>query len=133
MHLIPCTCDEYTSMIDKPWIFCLSHQQQPRYEPVTYCTYLPALGSSNNWNIIKFSQKATTSEDYEHINQVLIYGISDNMASMVQYGKYGSKNKTYTSTMGCYVIKFLSEAYNLQYATICHGQKSSAGELVVNS
>ena len=32
------------------------------------------------------------------------------MALLVQYGKYGAMNKTDTTTMGYYVIKFVSDA-----------------------
>ena len=33
--------------------------------------------------------------------------------------------------MGYYVVKFVSEAYTLQYDTTCDGQISLSGELVV--
>ena len=55
------------------------------------------------------------------------------MASLVKYGKYGTINKRDTSTMGYYVIKFVSESYTWQDDTICYGQISSAGELVVKA
>ena len=29
-----------------------------------------------------------TSKDFEEIRQVVLYGMSDNMASLVQFGKY---------------------------------------------
>ena len=51
------------------------------------------------------------------------------MNSLVQYGKYGAMNTTDTSTMGYYVIKFVSEAYTLQYENTCDGKISSADEL----
>ena len=72
------------------------------------------------------SHKSTTSKGFEEINQVILYGISDNMSSLVQYGKYGSMNTTNTSTMGYYVIKFVSDAYTLQYDTTCEGQLISS-------
>ena len=104
----------------------LTPKQQPHYQPVINCSYWPVLGSFNSWNIIKLSHKATTSEAFEDINQVLIYGIGENMATLVQYGKYGSMNTTDTPTMGYYVIKFVSEAYGLQKVTTCDGQIISA-------
>ena len=55
------------------------------------------------------------------------------MASLVQYGKYDTINKTYTRTMGHYVIKFVSEVYNLQYDNTCDEKISSAGDLVVKA
>ena len=65
------------------------------------------LGYFNNWNIIKLSHKATTSEAFEDIYQVSLDGISDNMASLVQPGKYGATDTTDTPKMGYYVIKFV--------------------------
>ena len=58
---IPCACADWTSMLDKTWIRGLTPQQKPRYQPVTYFTYWPVLGSFNNWNIIIFPHKETTS------------------------------------------------------------------------
>ena len=55
------------------------------------------------------------------------------MASLVQSGKYGAMDTTGTSTMGYYVIKFVSESYTLQYDTTCNGVIVSAGELVVKA
>ena len=66
------------------------------------------LGYFNNWNIIQLSHKATSCEEIDKINQVVLDVISDNMAALVQTGKYGAINKTYTTAMGYYVIKFIS-------------------------
>ena len=52
------------------------------------------------------------------------------MAALVQTNKYGDINTTYTTTMGYYVIKFMSEAYTLQEETAYSGQISTSGELV---
>ena len=70
--------------------------------------------SFNNWDIIIFSYKATTSEAFEDIFQVVLDGISENMVSLVQYGNYVAVNTIYSATMGYYVIKFLSGSYNVQ-------------------
>ena len=77
------------------------------------------------------SHKATKSEAFEEIHQVFIDRISDNMASLVQHGNYGSINTTDKSTMGYYVIKFVSEAYTLQEDTKYDGKIISDGELIV--
>ena len=49
------------------------------------------------------------------------------MDLLVQSVKYGSINTTGTSTMGYYVINFVSDSYTLQDYTTCEGQISSAG------
>ena len=54
------------------------------------------------------------SEAFEEIHQVLLHGISENMASLVQSGKYGAMNTTFPKTIYYYVLKFVSEAYTLQ-------------------
>ena len=86
-----------------------------------------------NWNIITLSHKATTSEDFEDINRVVLDGISENIASLVKYGNYGVINTTDTTTMGYYVINFIPEAYTMQYDTICDGQIISSDELFVKA
>ena len=101
-------------MLYKPWIHSLTPEKQPHYRPVTNCTYWPVPGYFNDWNIITLSHKATTSEDFEEINQVVLDDISDNISSLVPYGKYGSTNRIDKPKMGYYMIKFVSEAYTLQ-------------------
>ena len=76
-------------------------------------------GSFDNWNIITLLHKGTRSEVFGDIYQVVLDGISDNMASLVQYGEYGTMNTTYTETMIYYLIKFVLEAYTLQHETTC--------------
>ena len=93
-------------MIDKPWISGMPSDEQERYKPVTKCTYWPVLGSFNNWNIIQFSQKSTPSDAFDEIHQVNIYGISNNMASLVESGNHGDINTTDTATNEFYVIMF---------------------------
>ena len=63
---------------------CLTNHGFARYQPVTDCTYWPVLGSYNNWNIIHLTPKSTPFEEFDEIHQVVLYGISDNMASLVQ-------------------------------------------------
>ena len=73
-------------MLENIWITVLPPQKQLRYQPETDFTYWPLLGPFNNWNVITLSHKSTTSEAFEEINQVLLDGISDNMAPLVQSG-----------------------------------------------
>ena len=79
------------------------------------------------------SHKATVGEAFEEIYQVIFGGISDNMASLVQYINYGPMNTTYTSSMGYYLIKFVSESYTLQDDTTWDGQLISAFVLAVKA
>ena len=101
-------------MLDKTWIPVISSDKQERYKPVTKCTYWLVLGAFNNWNIIQLSSKSTSSDTFDEIHQVILDGISDNMASLVESGTYGAINTTDTSTNGFYVIMFISGAYTLQ-------------------
>ena len=94
--LILCACVACTSMLDKPWIPDI--QKNERYKPITKCTYWTLLGSFKNWNIIKLSQKSTSSDTFDEIHQIFLGGISDNMASLVESGKYGAINTTGIST-----------------------------------
>ena len=95
-------------MLDKPWISDIPPDKQEHYKPVTKCTYWPVLESLNNWNIIKLSQKSTPSDTFDEIHQVVLDGISDNMASLVESGKYVAINTTDTATNGFDVIMFTS-------------------------
>ena len=61
--LITGVCNKCTSMIDTSWSPGSTPHQQPRYQPITDCTYWPVLGSFNNCNIVQFSHKETYSED----------------------------------------------------------------------
>ena len=89
------------------------------------------MGSYNNWNNIHMLPKSTPFETFDEIHQVVLDGISDNMALLVQSGKSGIINTVDTITNKCYVIKFISEEYTLQNNTTIYGQIISADELVV--
>ena len=104
-----------------------------KYQNQFTSNYWPVLGAFNNWNIIQLSSKSTSSDTFYEIHQVVLDGISDNMASLVESGKYGSINTTDTSTNGFYVIIFTSGAYTLQENTSIDGKIITAGELVVNA
>ena len=114
-------------MLDKPWISGISSEKQERYKPVTKCTYWPVLSAFNNWNIIELSSKSTSSDAFDEIHQVVLDGISDNLASLVESGKYGAINTTDTSTNGFYVIMFTLGAYTLQENNKHDEQIISAG------
>ena len=98
--LIPCACPPCTSMIGQPWYPGMSAHKQLRYQPVKYCTYWTVLGSFNNWDIIQLSHKETSSQEIDKINQAVLDGVRDNMASLEKYGKYGSINTTDTTSCG---------------------------------
>ena len=80
---ISCACVACTSILDKTWISGIPSDEQELYKPVTKCTNWPELGSFNNWNIIKLSQKSTSSDTFDEIHQVVLDKISDNRASLV--------------------------------------------------
>ena len=98
-----------------------SVKEQARYQPVTNCTYFPVLGSYNNWNIIELTPKPTPFEEFVEINKVVLDGISENMASLVQSDMYVAIETDDTTTNGLYVIQFISEAYMLQNNTTIYG------------
>ena len=72
------------------------------------------LGPLNNWNIILFTNKTKSSEYFYAVHKVVLDGISDNMASLVQLGLYVAINAEDPTSMGYYVINYLSEPYGLQ-------------------
>ena len=72
------------------------------------------LGSLNNWNIINLTNKNTLSEDFDEVNQLVLDGISNNMSSLVHTGKYGAINVADPTTLGYYVVNYLSELYTPQ-------------------
>ena len=122
-----CACSECTIIIDKPWISGIPFKKQERYQPVTNCTYWPVLGLFNNCNIIQLSQKSIPYGPFDEIHQVVIDGISDNMASLVQSRKYGAINTTDTSTNVFYIIMFKSEAYKLHDNKTIDGKIRTSG------
>ena len=55
------------------------------------------------------------------------------MDALLQTDKYGAINTIDTTTMGYYVIKFVSDSYTLQEETTCDVIIINSGELVVKS
>ena len=112
-------------MLEKPWISGIPPGKKKSYKPVTKCTYWPVLGSFNNWK--KLSQKSTSSDTFDEIHQVVLWGISDNTALLVESGKYGAINTADTSTNIFYVIMFTSGAYTLKVNTTIDGKIITSG------
>ena len=79
------------------------------------------------------SPRSTPFEVLEDIYQVVFDGISDNVASLVQYDKYDAIDTSDTTTNGYYVITFISEAYALRNNTTIYGQVTSERELVAKA
>ena len=77
--------------------------------------------------MIQLPQKSTPSDAFDEIHQVVLDGISDDMASLVESGNYGAINTTDTSANGFYVFMLTSEAYTLQDNTTVDGQIITAG------
>ena len=61
------------------------------------------------------------------MHQVVLGGISDNMAFLVESVKYGAIDTTDTATHVFYVIVFTSEAYTLQDNKTIDGQIITSG------
>ena len=133
IRLIPCEFIAYTTMLDKPWAYVIYPTKQHLYQPAVECTHYPVWGSFNNWNTIQFTNKTTSSEDFDEVHKVLLDCISDNMASFVQLGKCGAINAAYTITMGYYVIKVISEPYTLQEDQTTNGQVINTVEILVKA
>ena len=72
------------------------------------------LGSFNNRNIIQFTNKTTSIQDFDAVHKLMIDCISENMSALVQLGKYFDINAVDPTTMECYVIKYLSGSYTLK-------------------
>ena len=117
IRFISCDCVACTSMLDQTWISSITSKKKARYQPVNDCIYWPVLGSYNNWNIIHLTPKSTPYEAIYDIHEVVLDSISDNMASLVQPGKYGVINTSDTTTNAFYAIQFISETYTLQNNT----------------
>ena len=65
------------------------------------------MGPYNNWTIIELTPKSLSSEDFDEIHQVVLDGISENVASLVQSGMYGAINTAENTSNGLYVIQFI--------------------------
>ena len=79
------------------------------------------------------SSDSTSSETFDEIHQVVLDGIIDNMASLVESVIYRAINTIDTSTNRFYVIMFASSEYTLQGNTTIDGQIITSGGLVVKA
>ena len=88
------------------------------------------LFSLGECEIILFTNKTTSREDSDAVHKLLPVIISENIAYLLKLGKYGAINARYPTTMGCCVIKYLSEPYTLQEDQAIYGKVSKESELV---
>ena len=92
--------------LNKPWVIGGELTGKPFHQPVEDCTYWRVLGSFNNWNMIQFINKTTTNEYFDTLHKVVLDGLSENMSTLFQNGKYGAINTADPTTMGYCVVKF---------------------------
>ena len=111
---IPCVGISCKHMLDKPRVIGSNPTRQPHYQPVEDCIHWPLLGSFNSCNRIKFTNKITTNKDFDAMHKVLLIVISEKVYELIHNGKYGAIYNADPTTMGYYVVKFLSEPYTLQ-------------------
>ena len=86
--LCVCVCVEFNKVMEKPYSLGVSNTENPRYYCFVECSYWPVLGTFKNCNIIIFTNKITSREDFDEDNKVLLDAISDNVESLVYTGKY---------------------------------------------
>ena len=91
------------------------------------------LGSFNNWNIIQFTNKTTTDEDFDAVHKVVLDRINEKMSALAQKEKYGAINTADPIKMGYYGVKFLSEPYKLQDVKTVDKNLIKEVELIVKS
>ena len=120
-----------TNMLYRPWDPCVDHTQQPRYQPVVGCIYWYVLGSFNDWNIIQFNNKTTSSEEFYEVHKIVLDGQNANMASLVQTRKYGAINAEDPTALRYYVMNYVSDNFALQEDITMDGRVSKSGELIV--
>ena len=73
-------------MLDKSWVLGSDPTRQPHYQHVEECTYWAVLGFFNNWNIIQFTNKTTTEEEFTVVHKFVLDSISDNIYALFQSG-----------------------------------------------
>ena len=91
------------------------------------------MGLYKNCNIIEITPRSIPFGAFYDMHKLVLYGISKNIASLLQSGMYGGINTANITTNGFYVIQFISEAYTLQNITTIDGQVIYDGELVVKA
>ena len=80
------------------------------------------LVSFNSWNIIQFTSKTTSIEYFDAVHKLVLDVISENMAYLVQVRKYGAIKSSYQTSIGYYLINYLSETYTLEEYQTADGQ-----------
>ena len=84
----PFSCAARTNKLYKPYSPGVYHIQQTQYQPVVWFTYLTVLVTLNNYNNIQFTNKYTSSKSFDAIHKITLHVIRDNVASLVQSGKF---------------------------------------------
>ena len=79
-------------MLDKLWEYGVETTKYTHYQICFDCKYWHMLGSLNKWSIIKFTNKTTSSESFNEVHKLVLYGISENIPSLLQLRKYGATN-----------------------------------------
>ena len=66
------SCAACNQMLNIPWYPGVYPTQQPHYQSVVCFTYWYVLGFFNSWNIIKFTNITTSSEDCDEVLKIYL-------------------------------------------------------------
>ena len=86
-------------MLDKPRGCGFDPTKKTCCQPVVDCTYWPLLGSSIAGTLFNLQIKQY-HKDFDEVHNLVLDGISENMSSLLQVGKYGAIDAVYPTTMG---------------------------------
>ena len=132
---IPCACAACIEQMQKHWDPKIKDpSEQPRYSPVQQCTYSSILGAYNDWVIMDFKNKATPEEEFDELHAIVLDGMAESKAQLVEIDGYGALSTDDDRTEGYYIVRFVSCAYTLQEDTQTEaGDILKQGELVCDA
>jgi len=139
---IPCACEACLAQLDLPWKSGVEAEKQPCFASSTNCIYWPIFKQAagepglNDWKILTFvPTKVSDAEAEEEARAEVLAGMKEQMAELIEDGKYGAFSTLDEDADGYYVVVWTSEPYTLQEDIDSdeHGWKIKAGELVCDA
>ena len=137
---VPCLCDECYSVLSKPWNPDIAAKKQVMFRPVMGCRMEPLMGSLNNWNVVRVTEKSKNSVKQKEVAvlfQDAFEYLETEIEREIQTGDLGiviDEKRSRDNPNGFQLVEWLSVPFPLQKETVIHGCGSSTmqeGTIVV--
>ena len=112
--IISKSCEEWNNILSTPLFPGLTKNKHNPARSLLWTSHIGLFYAPTNWNIINFRNKTTSIETFYGVDSFYLQDIIEIMSSLLNTCKYGAISTKYSTKMGYYIDKFISDTVILK-------------------